>query len=282
MAKYKVGDRVRVRKDLKGDVQYNMETGGVHNVAVSSMLKFAGKIVTIKSVVEQYTIAECGFLWTDEMFDGIAEENPDEKRELKAGDKVRVRPDLESGKRYDDCLVIDCMVELAGMIVAINAVKDKNRYTIKGDSNGLLWSSEMFILDGFPEVESHKQSIIITSDGKKTTAIYRNGDKTREAFCRCSPKDAFDFVEGAKIAFSRLWEDDDDDDPAEEVGYDGDVICVQRGYGASAPVDNFTVGKIYTVVDGRIKGDRVESAGKYYSLEMLCLGMGHKFIPLVK
>lgn len=75
MAKYKVGDKVRVIANGERDkTYYMMDDKGERNSMVNDMLKLCGKVVTIKSVMKQYTIEECFYLWTDEMFEGLAEE----------------------------------------------------------------------------------------------------------------------------------------------------------------------------------------------------------------
>lgn len=65
--KYKVGDMVRVRSDLKiadSCAEYGIEVN-------HKMVDMAGKIVTIKDVgCEYYKINECSHLWTDKMFEG--------------------------------------------------------------------------------------------------------------------------------------------------------------------------------------------------------------------
>ena len=64
--KYKVGDKVRIRKDLIVDKEYGNES------FVIGMKGMLGKTVTIDSVnegVELYRIRECGFNWTEEMFE---------------------------------------------------------------------------------------------------------------------------------------------------------------------------------------------------------------------
>ena len=60
--KYKVGDKVRVRRDLKTSVPY----GGL--CAIGEMLK--KKTVTITSVHDRYyEVEEDGRMWTDEMLE---------------------------------------------------------------------------------------------------------------------------------------------------------------------------------------------------------------------
>lgn len=64
--KYKVGDKVRVRKDLENGIKY-----GVTGVT-EEMTKLKGRIVTIKEVNEYtYRIKEMTYVWTDEMFEPV-------------------------------------------------------------------------------------------------------------------------------------------------------------------------------------------------------------------
>lgn len=75
--KYKVGDKVRVRKDLDAcHTQYAMHHDPlVKYIAIGSMLDLKGKDVTISKIDgDIYRIAGSGFIWTDEMFEGLASE----------------------------------------------------------------------------------------------------------------------------------------------------------------------------------------------------------------
>lgn len=95
---FKVGDKVKVRTDLKVDKKYGEDW------AVYEMAEWAGKVVTIACIKDNgYKIMEDSWNWTDEMFESnepIIEEVKTVNN-LKAGDKVFVRNDLIIGKNYD-------------------------------------------------------------------------------------------------------------------------------------------------------------------------------------
>lgn len=83
--KYKVGDKVRIRKDLVMGGNYG------DSVAVDDMVDMGGNVVTIERVGNLgYYIEEDpdGYCWTDEMFEGLVEE------ELTAEETIKVFGDL--------------------------------------------------------------------------------------------------------------------------------------------------------------------------------------------
>lgn len=66
--------------------------------------------------------------------------------ELKIGDKVQIRPDLNENITYGDINVHKNMVEHhAGEIATISAVLGKNRYRIREDSSWT-WHLSMFTM----------------------------------------------------------------------------------------------------------------------------------------
>lgn len=70
--KYKVGDKVQVRKDLNDDDEYWMEDGSQVNHATEDMVKLKSRICTIKSTDNgQYKLEEDpnNWCWTDGMFE---------------------------------------------------------------------------------------------------------------------------------------------------------------------------------------------------------------------
>ena len=78
--KYKIGDKVRVRDDLRLGEVCKMENGTDYDSVVFEMLKLKGKEVTISTYTDsdKYQISEdrgC-WNWTDEMFSGLATSLP--------------------------------------------------------------------------------------------------------------------------------------------------------------------------------------------------------------
>lgn len=83
MTKHKVGDKVKVRRDLdNGQTRYMMADGCYGDIANCEMMELAGKEVTIAFIHEQhfdgqaermYLIEEDDeeWVWTDEMFEDV-------------------------------------------------------------------------------------------------------------------------------------------------------------------------------------------------------------------
>ena len=71
--KYKVGDKVTVRRDLNRNTRYENYNDPTHDeVAVGDMFRYITKQITIKSISRnlKYVCEECpAYFWTDEMFE---------------------------------------------------------------------------------------------------------------------------------------------------------------------------------------------------------------------
>lgn len=83
--KYKVGDKVRVRRDLQISTYYGAYT------FVSGMNDYKGSVVTISKVYSTYyCITEDirTWMWTDEMFDGLVGE------ELTAEEAIKIQAEM--------------------------------------------------------------------------------------------------------------------------------------------------------------------------------------------
>lgn len=127
------------------------------------------------------------------------------------------------------------------------------------------------------------KKIVITTDGKVTTAkLYEDGKTVKTATAKCSPEDTFDFGVGAKLALERLTAPEK---PKEEPPkyYNGKVVCVKTDA-------DFTVGKVYEIVDGVLYDDRglkrPEPGNPNRRIESMDDGWinscVYKFIPLVE
>ena len=125
-------------------------------------------------------------------------------------------------------------------------------------------------------------TIVITTDGKTTTATLREGKSIIKAVtATCHPDDDFSLSTGATLALNRLMYGTDYN-PAEVAFedekpryYNGKVICVV------AIGDYHTAGKIYTVVDGFInddEGGRPYNDTPYTSIDDLNVGQVNAFI----
>lgn len=90
--KYKVGDKVRVRSDLKERMGYGCQR------FTDAMKKQMGKIVTISNVVDDryYYIKEDNYNWTDEMLEPVEEE-------LTAEEAIRLRGEMCEGRSCSRC-----------------------------------------------------------------------------------------------------------------------------------------------------------------------------------
>lgn len=99
--KYKVGDKVRVRRDLNKGMIYN------ELIVTTPMADKAGDIVTISAVSRwYYHIAEYGCCWTDEMFEGLAEE------ELTAEEAIKIQAEMCRSTMCKDCEIKKLIYDL--------------------------------------------------------------------------------------------------------------------------------------------------------------------------
>ncbi|MGN0655230.1 MAG: hypothetical protein ACI4KR_00410 [Ruminiclostridium sp.] len=78
---YKAGDKVLVKPDLNLEDEYYMSDKSEYDYVSEEMLEYAGKVVTISEAYDfGYHIEELAdddddeWIWTDEMFAGLAED----------------------------------------------------------------------------------------------------------------------------------------------------------------------------------------------------------------
>ena len=102
--KYKVGDKVKVRSDLKAYEIYGS------NMLTKSMEKFAGKTVTISGVgITSYAIEEMELAyWTDEMLEPA--------EEMSAEELAKILGNICKGRACSECPVHEIQVNGACVI----------------------------------------------------------------------------------------------------------------------------------------------------------------------
>lgn len=174
--KYKVGDKVR----LVGD-----------NNSAFGKKKLFGTTAVIKEyrcgaypyVLKTLDGTNVCYGWRDSEFEPVTES------EYKVGDRVIIE---NSNINYG-----------AGAIGTI--VKgpwgETFRWNVKIDNGPAVWCDVKCLAE-----DSKKQNkIVITHDGKTTTAtMYREDGSKEVATAKCCPEDTFDFNVGAKLAMERL------------------------------------------------------------------------------
>ena len=109
--KYKVGDRVRVRKDLKPGNFYGKD------YYISSMDKFKGEKCVITEIWDQsYQINDFGYWWSEEMFESVDDEKVLEYALEKLGMTKEELEDEMNRNEEEDIRFVD------------DNFKEKNRY----------------------------------------------------------------------------------------------------------------------------------------------------------
>ena len=150
----------------------------------------------------------------------------------KVGDRVRITRDKSKSDKWNKRGEMD---KWLGKVMTIRDIT-AGCYSMEEDYNeylgGWFWYEDM--IDGL--ADEHK--IVITTDGKNTTAYLYNGKKLEgEATAICSPEDEFDFKIGAELAVERLFIDEFFTGKAVYTG--GGLFTIGR-----------TIGKIYEFKKG--------------------------------
>lgn len=138
---------------------------------------------------------------------------------FKVGDKVRIL-DGSNIKNYSGTWCPESMKKFVGevdvikkVIVNCNCNGNVGYYM---EHNDFIWDERGLELVEVP------QKIVITTDGKRTTAVLYDGKKRiDEASAVCSDDDEFNFMTGAKIAFERLTEEKEPERDLRELLKDG-------------------------------------------------------------
>lgn len=127
--KYTVGDKVKIREDLVPEIMYGKEK------FVSRMKAYCGHEATILDALRcnggdlyRIDIDDNCWYWTNEMF----EDTDKHISKFNVGDKVRLKRDLEIGKRYSGLTLFDNMYkECCDKVMTITGKNTDDSYMCK-------------------------------------------------------------------------------------------------------------------------------------------------------
>ena len=179
----------------------------------------------------------------------LNEGSEENKMKYKVGDKVRIVSEWGKG----------CCQNNSGKYRMVEDAEDNEK-------RGWCWTENW--IAGL----ACENKIVITSNGAETLARLYDGNKViKTATAKCSSDDKFSFETGAKIAFERLFDGEEKEEPKY---FSGKVVCVK-------PYTGFTVGRIYEFIEGQCLDDRKTLRPACYKCKDLLFFDG-KFIPLVE
>lgn len=146
------------------------------------------------------------------------------EQKIKVGDRVRIVKAFPAEHNGEIAEVVDPKFHVFGDDTTLIRVKL---------ATGGFWNCRKV-----EPVKVKHPVIVITTDGKTTTAVLRKGKKVlKTAEARCNANDTFDFAEGARIAFERL--QGRDPFPVKEPERPKKLVCV-KPYG-----NHLKAGKVY-------------------------------------
>lgn len=273
MTKYNIGDKVRVRTDLSKGIRYYMADKSISEYVVDKMMKFAGKIVTITRAGIKYGIEECGWSWTDEMFEGKVNENKIVITTDGTETLARLYEDNKVIKRAvakcspDDTFNFETGAKIAfDRLIENKPVKEWRvvyRPAKVGDYIRIKRKVYTF---------NEKGDILRVDKNDGVVGVYGENhprDTTNEKKLWHYPRGVYDVIEPIET-------------PEENPKYyNGKVVCVEVEEGYA-----YTLGKIYEFKDGKMVNDN----GYYVPLDDRIITLDDwdknnwycKFIPLVE
>ena len=204
--KFKVGDKVRIREDLMEHKTYHSGSKETWEVALPSMVKMRGQIVTIKKVYSDstYLVEENNHFWVDEMFEDALE--------FKVGDRVKVvREELFEPHILGKVGTVKKYCHGNRDLVGVVFDDDVNGHNLSGICKcGHGWFCKIEnlerITNNLERITNNKDKIVVTSDGKKVTAkLYNDKELIKSAEAKCCPDDKFNFEFGVTLAMGRLF-----------------------------------------------------------------------------
>ena len=122
--KYKVGDKVRIRRDLRIHTYYG------DCMFVSEMNDYKGSVVTISKVFPTYYCIEEDigtWIWTDEMFEGLADD------ELTAEEAIKIQAEMcRSISNCKDCPICKEKMVIVAIFLKRNILNELLKFSNSG------------------------------------------------------------------------------------------------------------------------------------------------------
>lgn len=203
----------------------------------------------------------------------------------KVGDKVRIvggRP--KDGSAYQNPEGgMDKWLGKVMTIVGFDYNLGARCYKMAEDKKDhLCWTEGWFWNEACISGLAQVQKVVVTSDGKTTTAKLFNGKElVKSAEAKCSSCDTFDFEKGAALAVDRLLGRDEKRENKKPLNCK--VVCVSNSVPESLTCSGFTIGKVYEVRGGRITNDEGwRSIFSCCTIPELSGAMGNQFIEFVE
>jgi hypothetical protein len=150
MAKYKVGDKVKIRKDLVVGCKYGRVT--YFDSMEEEVSANGDNVLTIvrtgtdSSDVTWYEFEGLFFTYSEEMIEGLVEKKEIKNMKYKIGDKVKIREDLVTRRAYGKNTYVDSMKKIAkdhDYILTIANIVCNKEYKMKEDGDMYYWTDEM-------------------------------------------------------------------------------------------------------------------------------------------
>lgn len=212
--KFKVGDKVRIKKDLKMGISYYNEDKKGKDTLVHDMLHNLGKETIIKEILQHNRYG----LEIDKSAWGWVEEMLEEVKEFKVGDKVKL-PKTKTAMYWDGIDrsgVIKKAKELNQDYLFINKIYHEthgDEYVL--DTTSKIGGGDIFSINDLEHYEEKyiktekpieiaeqilKGKIKYKVEGNKTTVKFSDGST---GFSKCCPKDEFSLYYGLALATGR-------------------------------------------------------------------------------
>lgn len=269
--KFKVGDKVRVRKDLKEAWRYYMADKKESSVLATPMSKLKGQVVTISKIIDhQYAIKECAnagigvFRWVDEMFESEPIKSFDRKKIVITTDGTETLARLYEENKLVRTATAKCSSEDAfdfatgARIAFCRLFEERETGAVKPRIEvGKYYKCVDPILpcDGIIKVTTKKTEYsYIVVDGME-------GDAARHRFYAGSLFESFLTPIDYKPKY-----------------YSGKVVCTYKDVDA----DCYTVGKIYEFVNGTVVDDDGDVWFQSVPVSDISTLRFVRFIPLVE